>query len=433
MTSENQSGRRPPTIDLTATEVENPAAAKDATMDAIKAAMQDAAAESANAQAAEAAEAAKDTAPEHTAAPSAERPDGRAGSYLLTALVGGFVIAAIAGALWYKGFIPGREAAPPLAVAPSAGTSAEISDLAARLDKIESALKTQHQEPAPIPAAVTNRLTATEAQNKSLVDSLTALNKRVDDVAAASQNAAKQAGAATAAANAAKDSVQNTIKDSVKDAMRGTEQNAVARSDVDALAERITALENAVKALSEKETHADAAAPASDQALRLAVAASALRGEVERGAPYQTELAAAKIFGADQDAVAALEPFAATGVPSAQTLASGLAALVPELRRSADVESEATFLSRLEGKLIRFTPINAPAGNDPAAVIARIAIDAAHADIAAAVTDIANLPEKAKPLAADWLKKAQARDAAVVASRRIAADALTALSKPGAR
>ncbi len=65
--------------------------------------------------------------------------------------------------------------------------------------------------------------------------------------------------------------------------------------------------------------------------------------------------------------------------------------------------------------------------------IARIDIDAARADIAAALTDIAALPDAAKPLAADWVKKAEARNAAIAASGKIAADALAALSKPAAQ
>ena len=60
----------------------------------------------------------------------------------------------------------------------------------------------------------------------------------------------------------------------------------------------------------------------------------------------------------------------------------------------------------------------------------RIDVDAAHADIAAALADIAKLPDAAKPLAAARVDKAQARNAAIAAGRKLAADALAALSKP---
>ncbi len=118
-------------------------------------------------------------------------------------------------------------------------------------------------------------------------------------------------------------------------------------------------------------------------------------------------------------------------------LAQELATLVPALQQAADASSgDKTFLGKLEAnakQLVRITPVDAPPGNDPSSVITRIDIDAARADIAAALTDIAALPDAAKPLAADWVKKAQARNDAIAASGKIAADALAALSKPAAQ
>ena len=98
--------------------------------------------------------------------------------------------------------------------------------------------------------------------------------------------------------------------------------------------------------------------------------------------------------------------------------------------------SGGSFLGRLENharNLVHVTPIDgtaAPAGDNPASAIARIGADAAHGDLTAALADIGQLPEAARSLADGWVKKAEARDAALAASRRIAADALAALSKP---
>ncbi|HWE77498.1 MAG TPA: hypothetical protein VG270_03155, partial [Pseudolabrys sp.] len=83
--------------------------------------------------------------------------------------------------------------------------------------------------------------------------------------------------------------------------------------------------------------------------------------------------------------------------------------------------------------LVQITPVDAPPGNDPAAVITRIEIDANRADIGGALSEISALPDRARPIAADWAKKAQAREAAVAATRNITAGALTALSQPAAR
>jgi hypothetical protein len=177
-----------------------------------------------------------------------------------------------------------------------------------------------------------------------------------------------------------------------------------------------------------------ASAGANDRTARLTIATEALRAAVERGAPYQTELNAVRALGVDQKAVAALEPFAASGVPSTASLARELESLVPALQDASEPRSgDTSFLERLKGnaqKLVRITPLNAPPGNDPQAVLDRIRLDAAHADIGAALADINALPDAAKSLAADWSKKVAAREATLAASRKIAADALAVLSQP---
>jgi hypothetical protein len=250
-----------------------------------------------------------------------------------------------------------------------------------------------------------------------LGDSAAALNHRVDDIAATAQAAQKQS---TSAASAAADSAKNAGQ-------------SVQPADLDALTSRIAALESAVKALSEQVAHPAASA---DQAARLAAAAQALQSAVERGAPYDAELKAVQSLGADRTATEPLDAYAATGVPHADVLAHELALLVPALQQATDTSSgDTTFLSKLEAnaqRLVRVTPVDAPPGDDVTSVIARINIDALRGNIAGALNEIASLPDDAKALAAGWVKKAQAREAAIAASRHIAADAVAALGKPAA-
>ena len=52
-------------------------------------------------------------------------------------------------------------------------------------------------------------------------------------------------------------------------------------------------------------------------------------------------------------------------------------------------------------------PVNAPQGDEPSAVLARLEVDAANADIAAALADLAKLPDKVRAPAAAWIEKAQ--------------------------
>ena len=400
--------RRPPTIDLTATEVdaERPAAAQEPSQEPAK-------------------EPAAAKAPSDGGQQTGEPAPGRPRSSIKSAvagIVGGatgaIAVIAIGAGLWFGGYVP--PGLVPASPSPQPTNNAAIDDISARLNKIEGAVATQQQQkpvppPQPDPALV-SRLAAAEAATKSLSDSLAALTHRIDDAAAAAQNALAQAKSASTAADAAKSAAQT----------------GVARSDLDALAARIAPLESTVKTLADDIKHETATAD--DRAARLTVAAEALRATVERGAPYQAELAAAKSLGADQSATAPLEAFAEAGVPSAKALAHELASLTPALQQAAEpAASNSSFLGRLENnarRLVVITPVDAPPGDDPASVVTRIDVDAAHADIAAALADIAKLPDAAKPVAAAWVEKAQARNAAIAASRKLAADALAALSKP---
>jgi len=379
---EGKPGRRPPTIELTATEVESSAPPAQAD-----------------------GEAPRQDASTPQAAPGNGGFAGRIKAHALSGLIGAVAMAALIAALWLGDFVLSRQVAAPVAEAPSTVAPGNGPDIAARLDKIETTIEAQRPE-----AVLANRVIAAEVQTKSLGDSLAALSRRVDDIAATSQSAAKQADAAQAAAESPK-------------------------SDIEALSRRIAALEETVAALSASAAHP--AAAADDHAVRLTVAAEALRAAVDGGIPYQAELAALRSLGVDPSAAAALEPFATTGVPSVAALARDLAGLLPALQRASDATSgETSFLGRLEANaqhLVRVTPVDAPAGTDPAAVVARIGADAAHADIAAALTDIAALPQSTRPLAADWVTTAKAREAAIAASRQITAAALAALVKPAAQ
>ncbi|MFZ0778708.1 MAG: mitofilin family membrane protein [Xanthobacteraceae bacterium] len=435
MTSEPDSkpGRRPPTIELKATEVEQPEATAPTGETA-----------------------AADTPPPESASPASPNPPSNAGAgrglktYALGAILGAVAMLVIVAALRFTGVLPSREAAAPLLPAApetSAAMHAAPSNdaISARLDRLERAIQTQRTQPAQSSGTAA-------AETKALSDSVAALSRRLDDIAATSQSAAKTADTAQAAAEAAKSASANASRSATQAANDAVSKaaseaaseaatqvaNQVAsqasgqKSDLDALTNRVAALESAVKALSENAAHP--AEGANDQAARLTIAAEALRAAVERGTPYQAELAAVQTLGVTQDATAPLQSFAANGVPTPAALAQELAALTPDLRRASEPSSGgSTFLERLEAHaqhLVSITPVDAPAGNEPSAVIARIEADAEHADIAAALTDIAALPATAKPLAADWVGKAKAREAAIAASRQIAAAALANLSKP---
>jgi hypothetical protein len=101
------------------------------------------------------------------------------------------------------------------------------------------------------------------------------------------------------------------------------------------------------------------------------------------------------------------------------------------MRKAAGAETATGgILERLQAnaeKLVRITPVEAPAGSDPSDVLARIETAAARGDISNALSDLGKLPDKVRAPAKDWIAKAKAREAALAAAQSFAADAARAL------
>jgi hypothetical protein len=455
--------RRPPTIDLTAQEVET-----DRPADANESAAASAASADGRAQGG-------------ATARDAGRSPRRILPYVFAGLIGAIGAAGAIAGLWLAGLAPPRVSASPQSAAapaiappsrpndmseiearlnklraavqtrpPDAGPGshpADLSEMEARLNKLRAALPTRPPDtgPGPRPADMSemeSRLdklrratqakppdfglapthptdthpTDLETRIKALDDSVATLARRVDEIAASTHDLTVEAKAAAATQEA-----------------KAAAQSKVQSGDLDQITQRVTALESAVKTLSAEAERVQPSAD--DRAARAAVAAAALAAAVERSAPFRAELASVTALGADERAIAALTPFADEGLPSAAALSRDLTKLLPALRQaSANEPKESSLMARLEmnaQKLVRITRTDsAPTGNDPSSIIARIDMDARSGDLAGALTDIARLPPQTRALADDWAKKAQAREAAVAASRRIAAETVAALAKP---
>jgi hypothetical protein len=276
-----------------------------------------------------------------------------------------------------------------------------------RLARAESTLATPRS--APTEPAVLERLGAAESMQRALNATIGDLRQRIDELAATARDAKTRADAASEAA------------------AKASAPDAALRGEAEALAGRVTALEQA-------ERTTDQRAAAQDRAVRLAVVADALRAAVERAAPFATELAAAKALGADAATLAPLDAVAATGVASAETLARDLDKLTPAMLAAASPPShDGSILDRLQAnaeRLVRIHPVGETPGDDPAAGLARAAAKAHRGDIAGALAEVERLPPAAKASAADWIKAAQARVAAIDAARKLLATSLAALGKP---
>jgi hypothetical protein len=298
-----------------------------------------------------------------------------------------------------------------------------LDDVAGRVAKLEAAGASGAS--AAGNSALADRIVALQGEVKALAETVGVLGRRNDEALAAAREARSRAEATAAATAAALAALTQKV------ASAPTVDRGELESKFDALGNRIAGLERNDKALAGELAKRSAAENAGDRAVRLALAAAALKAAVERGDPYASEFATVKTLGADPKVIAPLEPFAATGIPSGAALAASLAALVPSLRPAAGVPREG-LLQRLQvnaEKLVRIQRTDEAAGNEPAAVVGRIEVRAANADLAGALAELLKLPPEARAPAEAWIKQAQARAAAIAASQRLAADALAGLGK----
>ena len=300
--------------------------------------------------------------------------------------------------------------APPAAADPKA-----LEEVASRVAKLEAATAAPPQVAAS-DSAFSDRVAALEAQLKTVAETIGSLGRRDEEVFTAAREARTRADANAAA-----------VADLAQKLPAAT---AAERGAVEDMGKRVAALEvlgNRVSALERSAQTAERG----DRALRLALAATALNTAVERGDAFTSELAAVKALGGDAKLIAALEPFAASGVPPAAALAREFAELAPSLEASTAPPREGV-LARLQTnaeKLVQVRRVDEPAGSDAGAIVARAQAKASRGDIAGAASELAQLPPDARAKAQAWIARVAARQAAIDASRRLSADALAGVGK----
>jgi hypothetical protein len=388
--------------------------------------------------------------------PDAEPPPARRYGVALpfaAGIAGGIIPAAVLAGLWYGGVLPGAKAPdqqPQLAKleqqtgalqndvralqgqtkdlqtridtlqnrpAPATDTKA-LEALTQRVANLESTPKTAPQSGNSDPQLV-SRIDTIESTLKSNADALAALTKKADEVASSATQALRQSDTLNTAVNQLGARV---------DEMAKQRPEGVPPAQFEALQQQVASLKQSADAAQKAiQENSDASSRA-----RLAIAASALRNAVLSNRPYQAELSATQAAGGDTQQLAPLQRFAAAGVPSDAQLADSLRKLLPTLAQSATPQASDDFLERLRanaGRLVRVTPANAPAGDDPADVLTRLKIEADRADIAGALNDLQKLPAAAQQQAAEWIATVKARNDALDAARALSAQTTRALGE----
>jgi hypothetical protein len=204
------------------------------------------------------------------------------------------------------------------------------------------------------------------------------------------------------------------------------ERQAAEAAAVDALTRRLAALEERIKALSANARAAVAPALAAE-----IVALGALRDVMTSGAPFATELAAVRaLLGERAAKLNMLDRVAASGLSTTAQLARRFAELAPLIAR--EPEAEGGYLSRLvnsASRLVEVRPVGEIKGDTAGAVVARIEAQLRHDDLPAALAEAERLPASAKATAAEWIAAARAKRDAELAIKELIAAALSTLGR----
>ncbi|HEV7600539.1 MAG TPA: hypothetical protein VGO49_09815 [Bradyrhizobium sp.] len=366
-------------------------------------------------------------------AANAEDKPGRARSWPLAAIVSSAIVSAIFGAgaaalvVWTMGW-PGKAPVPP----PQTSTAA-IDALTARVASVES--KAAAPAPAPqIDNAAIDALAARIAGVESKIAApVAAPVAPAPDPALAAQLDALEKSVATLRDELGVTGARLQQLAAALEAAKSAPRETPPPPDLSTINERLAQLESAAKTLSAEVAKRNAT-PADDVPLRRVVAASLLDVSVRAGEPYAAALAAAKPLAANADALKPLDVFAGAGVPNSNVLNRELLALLPKLSPAPETSTTGSgIVDRLQAgaaRLVRIERTDAIAGNDRGAIVARATAAALRNDIAEARRELKTLAPADRAAAQAWIDKADARDAALAASRQFAADALAALSKP---
>lgn len=351
-------------------------------------------------------------------------PVSKVSTILLPAITGAVAAVLVAGAA-FNGMIPGLM--PPSVATAPLSESAALNALATRVATIESRPASASLPTAAAVATATSdpglalRVESLEKAIASLRDDLTAARGQSEQFASAIGALKLATAETTSAAPAAPPTDRGSDLAAINGRLDQLERAASA------------AKETAEKPVEKTPEPAPVAAPVDDVPLRRVVAATLLDLAVRNGEPYAAILESAKPLAADAAALASLNAFAASGVPSAAALSRELVPLLPNLLPPAQTPgSAANFVDRLQAnaeRLVKIQRADAIAGIDRTAIVSRTAAAAQRNDLAAARDELNALaPADRKPVQS-WIDKVEARDRALAASRQFAAAALAALPK----
>ncbi len=334
---------------------------------------------------------------------------------------------------------PPAEAQAPASTPDVEGLKTAVADLTRRVD----ALPQPPSDPAPQLAALSaavDQLKADVAAGRETLDRLAGAPAPVDParvdalekgVADLSTRLAGLDTAITGLGQALGDEVGG-VRKSLDDGLGALRQSlgdeiAGVKAAAGQTAEGVSSLTTRVGSIEERLD----AGPKGGEIAALSLAVTTLSSRIAEGAPFAADLAVVETTAPDLPEVAALKPIAESGVDSIDKLAESLP--VDAIMAARPVSTDAGVLDRVFSgakSLVNYRETG-PGTEDPASK----AIDGMKASLAAgdalgAVKASEGLPDWAKPPAADWLGRLQARATADAAVHALTVKVLERLQAP---
>ena len=327
------------------------------------------------------------------------------GSALIAGLAGGVVALVAGGLLQFAGILgsPGSGgSAAPAVEGEIAALKSEIEglktgagnvpgDLPGQVDGLSQALDQVKADVASLKQAVESGGAGGNAGIEALNTEIAELETRIDSIGPGTDGATPEEVAA------------------INEKIAGVEALARAAGEAgSALDGRLGAIEQSLSGLTAK-VDSQAAQPK----IALAIAASALKAAIERGAPFQPEIETFAAIAPQAPGLADLRPYAEKGVATrADIIAETDAAANAMIAAASPPPQDAGFFERLltsAESLVSVRPIGAVEGPGVPETVARMEVALQAGDLAKAIAEFDTLPEPAKAAGATFADKIRAR------------------------
>ncbi|MEM9733144.1 MAG: hypothetical protein AAF903_06620 [Pseudomonadota bacterium] len=182
-------------------------------------------------------------------------------------------------------------------------------------------------------------------------------------------------------------------------------------SQISGVTDTVTAQSETLAALQEATTTQRRA----DQQAAQAIAAAALKGDVDQGRPFEETLATLRQVSGDETLLADLDAYAAKGVPTSAQLIDRFSPVRDAMEKAITPESDGSLTSRLLSgaqSLVKVKPLEPLEGETPAALLSQLDAVVQKGELAQASALWQAMPEEAKAVSTPWHDDLKARLAA---------------------